>query len=93
MREKDIEKKLVQTVKLAGGMCLKFTSPGFDGVPDRLVLLPLGRMAFIELKAPGRKPRALQKRRIKQLTMLGFSCYVVDNREMIGGVIDAIQAS
>lgn len=55
MHEKEVEQKLVKAVKLAGGFCLKFTSPGFDGVPDRLVLLPKGRMAFIELKAPGKK--------------------------------------
>ena len=65
MREKEVEQKLVKAVKLAGGFCIKFTSPGFDGVPDRLVLLPKGRIAFIELKAPGKKPRALQKRRMK----------------------------
>ena len=68
MREKEVEQKLVKTVRKAGGFCIKFTSPGFDGVPDRLVLLPKGRIAFIELKAPGKKPRALQKRRMKQLS-------------------------
>lgn len=93
MREKDIEQKLVKAVKQIGGMCLKFTSPGFDGVPDRLVLLPLGRMAFVELKAPGKEPRPLQLRRIQELSRLDFHCYVVDNEEMIGGIIDAIQAS
>ena len=55
MREKDVEQKLVKAVKLAGGLCIKFTSPGFDGAPDRLVLLPFGRIAFIELKVPGKK--------------------------------------
>ena len=93
MREKDIEQKLVKAIKQIGGMCLKFTSPGFDGVPDRLVLLPLGRMAFVELKAPGKEPRPLQLRRIQELSRLDFPCYVVDNEEMIGGIIDAIQAS
>lgn len=93
MREKEVEQKLVKAVKLAGGFCLKFTSPGFDGVPDRLVLLPKGRIAFIELKAPGKKLRALQKRRMKQLSALGFACYVVDNVDEIGGVIDEIQSS
>ena len=83
MREKEVEQKLVKAVKLAGGLCLKFTSPGFDGVPDRLVLLPSGRIAFIELKAPGKKPGALQKRRIKQLSALGFPCYVVDNTDAV----------
>ena len=93
MRESTIERKLTTEVKKRGGLAPKFTSPGFDGVPDRLVLLPKGRMAFIELKAPGKKPRALQKRRMKQLSALGFSCYVVDNTDVIGGVIDEIQSS
>lgn len=47
MREKTIEAKLVQTVRSMGGLALKFTSPGFDGVPDRLVLLPDGKIAFM----------------------------------------------
>lgn len=93
MLEKEVEQKLVKVVKQKGGLCIKFTSLGFDGVPDRLVLLPKGRMAFIELKAPGKKPRALQKRRMKQLSALGFACYVVDNTDMIGGVIDEIRSS
>ena len=93
MNEKFIEQKLIKAVKERGGLCLKFVSPGFDGVPDRLVLLPKGRMAFIELKAPGKKPRALQKRRMKQLSVLGFQCYVVDSIDVIGGVIDEIQSS
>lgn len=93
MREKDIEHGLVKAVKAVHGLCIKFTSPGYDGVPDRMVLLPKGRMAFVELKAPGKKPRALQIRRMKQLRNLGFSCFVVDNMDMIGGVIDEIQSS
>ena len=91
MREKEVEQKLVKAVKKTGGLCIKFISPGFDGVPDRVVLLPKGGIAFIELKAPGKKPRALQKRRIKQLSALGFACYVIDNADVIGGVIDEIK--
>ena len=93
MREKDIEHGLVKAVKAVQGVCIKFTSLGYDGVPDRLVLLPKGKMAFVELKAPGKKPRALQIRRMKQLRNLGFSCFVVDNMDMIGGVINEIQSS
>ena len=52
MREKTIEKKLADAVKGRGGLAPKFTSPGFDGMPDRIVLLPGGRMAFVEVKAP-----------------------------------------
>ena len=54
MREKTVEAKLVKAVKSMGGLAPKFISPGLDGVPDRLVLLPGGKLAFIELKAPGK---------------------------------------
>lgn len=90
MLEKDIEKSLVKAVKNKGGLCIKFTSIGFDGVPDRLVLLPGKKMAFVELKAPGRKPRALQKRRMKQIGALGFNCFVLDNIDGIENLIKEI---
>ena len=91
MLEKVIEKKLVAEVKKMGGIAAKFVSPGLDGMPDRLVLLPNRKVAFVELKAPGMKPRPLQLRRIKQLQKLGFVCYVVDNADKIGGILDEIQ--
>ena len=61
MREKTVEQKLVKAVKAAGGICPKWTAPGFDGLPDRIVLLPGGRMGFVEVKAPGKKARPLQE--------------------------------
>lgn len=93
MREKIIEQKLVKIVKSMGGLCPKFVSPGFDGVPDRLVLLPLGKIAFVELKANGRKMRPLQVKRKRQLEQLGFLVYCIDNTEQIGGVLDEIQST
>ena len=93
MREKEIEKKLVQAVRRMGGIAPKFTSPGLDGVPDRLILMPGGHMAFAELKAPGGKPRPLQQHRIGQLRQLGFRVYIIDNTEQIGGVLNEISAS
>lgn len=56
MREKQIEQKLVKAVKAMGGIALKFISPGFDGMPDRLVLLPAGKYGFVEVKRRGEKP-------------------------------------
>ena len=88
MREKQIEQKLAQAVKKKGGLCLKFVSPNFDGMPDRLLLLPSGKIAFAELKAPGKKPRPLQIARHKALMKLGFRVFVVDSVEQIGETLD-----
>ena len=92
MQEKQIEQQLVATVRKRDGLCPKWVSPGLDGIPDRIILLPGGRIAFAELKAPGKKPRPLQERRIAQLRKLGFKVYVIDSIEMIGGVLDEISA-
>ena len=63
MRESVVEKKFAAEVKKRGGLAVKFVSPGFNGVPDRLVLFPGGRMAFVELKAPGETMRPCAKKR------------------------------
>lgn len=93
MREKEIEQKLVTAVKVMGGICPKFTSPGFDGMPDRLVLLPKRKFGFVEVKAPSEKPRPLQIARHKLLRKLGFKVYVLDDIEKIGGILDEIRAT
>ena len=90
MREKSIEKKLVNAVRGMGGIAPKFVSPGYDGMPDRIVLVPGGHMAFMEVKAPGEKPRALQLARHEMLRRLGFKVYVLDDEQQIGGILDAI---
>ena len=91
--EKRVEKIFTDAVKKMGGMAVKFVSPGLDGVPDRIVLLPGRKIAFVELKAPGKKPRPLQIKRMRQLECLGFPVYVVDRAEQIGGVLDEIENS
>ena len=91
LRERDIEKKLVAAVKTEGGLALKFVSPGYDGVPDRIVLMPGGMMCFVELKAPGKKMRPLQEKRKEMLEGLGFQVYCIDSMEKIGGLIDEIR--
>lgn len=77
--EKQIEQSLVKAVKNMGGIAPKFVSPGFDGMPDRIVLLPHGLMAFVEVKTPGKKPRSLQVSRHGLLRHLGFKVYVLDD--------------
>ena len=91
MREKAIERKLVQSVTHMGGLALKFTSPGMAGVPDRLLLFPNGKIFFVEMKAPGKQPTKLQRLRHAQLRDLGFRVYVIDSEESIGGMLNEIQ--
>ena len=91
MREKSIEQKLVREVKAAGGVCPKLVCPGYDGMPDRMVLLPDGRLGFVEVKAPGKKPRLLQTARHQMLEHLGFKVYVLDRPEQIGGILKEIE--
>ena len=93
MLEKTIEHKLAVTVKKHGGIAVKFVSPNYDGMPDRLVLLPDGVCAFVEVKAPNKKTRPLQKARHKMLKRLGFKVYVLDDAEQIGGIIDEIRTT
>ena len=93
MREKVIERKLTLMVKKQGGICPKFVSPGFDGMPDRIVLLPGCHFAFVEVKAPGEKPRALQVSRHTLLRRLSFRVYILDSEEQIGGILDEIRTA
>ena len=91
MREREIEQKLIDAVKAQGGVCWKFVSPGTAGIPDRIILMPMGRIAFVEVKAPGESPRKLQLARHRLLRRLGFKTFVLDNPEQIGGILDEIQ--
>ncbi len=93
MREKTVEQHLVKAVKNIGGIAPKLVSPGFDGMPDRLVLLPKGKIGFVEVKAPGKEPRPLQVARHKLLRRLGFKVYVLDAPDQIGGILDDIRTT
>ena len=90
MRESAVEKAFVDAVRKAGGEALKFTSQSRNGVPDRLVLFFSGKAAFVELKAPGKQMRPLQRKRRKQLEALGFPVFCVDSMEQIQPAIRAL---
>lgn len=77
MRESQIEGTLVRRVNELGGLALKFVSPGRRGVPDRLVILPGGRVAFVEVKAPGGRLLAGQQRVHQTLRHLGVEVVVL----------------
>lgn len=84
-----LEKKITERVKRAGGLCLKWVSPGYSGVPDRIIILPGGRIVFAEIKRPGRRngrtPR--QRRVAEQLSALGAEVVVVDDMEDLDGIL------
>lgn len=90
MRESAVENKLRDAAKKRGGIALKFISPGLAGVPDRLIILPDGKYAFVEVKRPGGKTRPIQKIRHRQLRNLGCKVYILDHPDQIPGLLHEI---
>lgn len=93
MLEKEVEKALVHAVRNHGGIAPKLTSPANAGMPDRLIILPGGKVCFVELKAPGKKPRPLQVRQMERLANLGCMVRVIDHPNQIQELIHEIQAA
>lgn len=85
--EKAIEKYLVEKVKTIGGVCLKYSNPNMDGYPDRLVVLPGGRICWVELKSKNKKPTKLQTLRHKQLADMGHDVHVIDSKKEVDCLI------
>lgn len=88
--EKKLEKRLYNEVKKAGGKALKFFSYTFTGMPDRIVLMPAGRIYFVELKSTGKERSPRQKTVHKMLTDLGFKVYTIDTPEKLDSFLDEI---
>ena len=88
--EKQIEQKLVKATRRRGGWALKLSSPGTSGLPDRLVMMPEGIAAFVEVKAPGQKPRPLQLAQMRKLKQLGFPVYVLDDADQIETILEEV---
>lgn len=92
VREKTVEKELCDRVKKdLGGLALKFVSPGQNGVPDRIVLIPGGRIYFVETKAPGKKLRKLQEYVCGLIRRLGFPVLRIDTREGVEAFVREVQ--
>lgn len=89
MLEREVEKKLIRPIKDMGGRCLKFETPGFTGVPDRIILLPGGRVVFVETKQPGKKERARQVYVHGLLRAMGFTVYsTIDSAAKVAAIIE-----
>lgn len=93
MNEKTIEQYLSAKAKECGGFALKWVCPSWTGVPDRIVLLPGGKIGFIETKAPGKPLRPQQERWLERLRSLGFSAYKADSKAAVDQYIKEIQES
>ena len=90
MNEKLIEKKLREEVKKLGGIALKFSSQTYTGMPDRIVLMPGGKISFAEIKSTGKKPTKLQALQISKLIELGFIVRVIDSKETLTDFLEEI---
>lgn len=86
LSEKVIETYLREQIKKLGGVALKFVSPAFTGVPDRIVLLPGGVLYFVETKAPGKDLRPRQRVVKDLIEKLGFTYYKIDSKEQIANL-------
>lgn len=89
--EKEIESYLASRVKAYGGLALKWVCPSWTGVPDRIVLLPGGRVAFVETKAPGKYLRPQQARWQERLQKLGFKAFTADTKSAVDKIIQELQ--
>lgn len=83
MLEKQLEHYFMRVMEMKNCLCWKFVSPGMAGVPDRIVIPPWGRVIFVELKAPGKKLRKLQKVRREQLKAQNVDVWVIDSKEKV----------
>lgn len=90
--EKDIERLLFSEVRKLGGIAIKLTAQYFSGLPDRLVLLPKGRLFFAEIKTTGKKPRALQLLVCANIRKLGFNVYIIDNKQEVHNILEQYKA-
>lgn len=88
--EKAVEAYLRQRVKAAGGIALKLVCPGWTGVPDRLIVLPGGRVYFAETKDLGKKPRPKQQLMHERLRALGFQVFVPDSKDAVDSMLEEI---
>lgn len=93
MQEANVEKHLIRYVRDKGGLCLKFISASMRGLPDRIVILPQGKIFFVELKAKGKKPRPEQTRVHKLFSSLGAKVYTADSKEKVRSAVDEVYSS
>jgi hypothetical protein len=93
IKERDVERYFKAQLEKRGALVFKFVSPGQAGVPDRVVLLPGGRVVFAEMKAPGEKPRPLQRAVFARMARAGHPVYIIDSREAVKKFMEEVMPS
>ena len=93
LKESTIERHLVEGIKRLGGMCIKFTSPGTPGVPDRLIITSTGRIIFAELKTEAGCLSKIQKYKIGQMMKRGADVRVVKGIDGVKQLLAEIEVS
>ncbi len=93
IKERDVERYFKAQLERRGALVFKFVSPGQAGVPDRVVLLPGGRVVFAEMKAPGEKPRPLQRAVFSRMARAGHPVYIIDSREAVKKFMEEVMPS
>ena len=93
MRERDIEQRLVREVRKRGGEAFKWTSPGNDGVPDRIVMMPGGLLLFVELKADRGQLSPVQKAQIRRIQKLGQEVRVIQGMDELEEFLHEVHAT
>ena len=91
--EKDLERRLNREIKQMGGKSVKVYNPWDVGFPDRMLLMPGGRVVFVELKSTGERPRAIQRVKHEKLRALGYEVRVIDNFVELKQFINEIQTA
>ncbi len=90
MKESAIEAKLVRMVRDMGGLCFKFVSPGNPGVPDRLIILPGGRVVFVELKTEVGRLANIQKWQLEEMRRRGADVRVLKGLEQVKAFVEEV---
>ena len=88
--ESQLERKLFEQIKKMGGMALKFISPGRAGVPDRIILMPGGKIYFVEMKSPRGEVNPIQEYVFEKFKNLGFEVNILNSDEKIKNFIQEI---
>ncbi len=93
LSENQLEEKLVKKIKEMGGMALKFVSPGRAGVPDRIILMPKGKIYFVEMKSPRGEVNPIQEYIFEKFEKLGFKVHILNSENSVKKFLEKLEST